>query len=459
MITFFEIQPEEEVDEILQGFEKRIADNNASYFDVDELEDIIDHFFEKGYLAAAANAIELGRQLHPNSTDVQLRQARLFSLQGKLEEALQLTETIDKIEHNDLDNMMLRGEVLLRLHKGRDAEIVFDNLLSNELESKDMLCLDITNIYLHLADFSGAERYLRIAREANPRNLDVMLELAFVLQQRYDDCKEAIDIYNQMIDVEPYSVEAWFNLGQAYLAQNQPEKAVEAFEFVTAIDEADMSAWLQKAHAYFENENYRKAIEIYSVYLEKAENKEFPLIYIGECYEEMEEYDQAMEYYEKALEIVPNFVDARLGLATCMLATEHFAECLAYTEQALLLEPNCAEAWIYRAEAHVGLEQIDEAIDAYEKSLKLDDTQVETYVALGNLYLDKEDYYNSLYCFQKAEQFDAEIENLHLFMAVNYCKMEQYPLMLGHLIVAILEDRESYKAFLEFCPEMKEKKQ
>ena len=458
MITFFEIQPEQEVDEVLQNFEKRIADDNARYFDVDELEDVIDHFFEKGYISAAANAIELGRQLHPNNNDIQLRQARLYAIQGKLEDALQLTEEIDKIEHNDLDNMMLRGEILLKLNKEKEAENVFDNLLKNELESKELLCLDITNTYLKFADFDGAERFLRIGYEANPKNLDVMLELASVLQQKNEDCEEAIEIYNRMIDIEPYSVEAWFNLGQAYMTQDKPEKAVEAFEFVTAIDEKDMSAWLHKAHAYFENENYQKAVDAYIVYLEKAENKEYPLIYIGECYEEMEDYDKAMEYYSKALEINPEFVDAYLGLATCMLSTERYAECLAYTDTALLLEPNCAETWIYRAEAYVALEKDDEAIAAYEKSLKLDDTQVETFVALGNLYMDKGDFYSSLYCFQNAENFEAEIENLHLFLAVNYCKVGQFPQMLAHLIVAILEDKEAYKAFLEFCPEMKDEK-
>ena len=456
MITFFEIQPEQEIDEILQNFEKRIADDNARYFDVDELEDVIDHFFEKGYVAAATNAIELGRQLHPNNNDIQLRQARLYAVQGKLEEALQLTEDIDKIEHNDLENMMLRGEILLRLNKEREAEAVFDKLLKNELEEKELLCLDIANVYLNVADIEGAERYLRIAHEANPKNLDVMLELACILQQQNEDCEEVIDIYNRMIDLEPYSVEAWFNLGQAYLAQDKPDKAVEAFEFVTAIDDKDMAAWLQKAHAYFENENYQKAIDTYMVCLEKSENKELPLIYIGECYEEMEDYDKAMEYYNKALEITPDFVDAYLRLATCMLSTERFAECLAYTDTALILEPNCAETWVYRAEAYIALEKDDDAIAAYEKSLKLDNTQVEIFVALGNLYLDKEDYHSSLYCFQNAEDFDVEIENLHLFLAVNYCKLGQFPQTLAHLIVAILENKDAYKAFLEFCPEMKD---
>ena len=130
MITFFEIQPGEEVDEILQNFEKRIADSNTTYFDVDELEDIIDHFFEKGYFAAVANAIDLGRQLHPNNSGIQLRQARLFAIQGKLEEALQLTEEIDHIEHNDLENMMLRAEILLKLDKEKEAESIFDNSLT-----------------------------------------------------------------------------------------------------------------------------------------------------------------------------------------------------------------------------------------------------------------------------------------------------------------------------------------
>lgn len=456
MITFFEIQPEKEVDEVLQGFTQRTADDSTAYYDVDELEDIIDHFLEKGYITAAENAVNLGRTLHPNNTDIQYRQARLFTFQGKLDEALQLTTQIDDIDRKDLENMVLRGEILLRLNKHREAEALFDDLLKEELTDKELFCLEIAHVCIGVGYYDSAEKYLRIAHETNPKNLDIMLELAFMVQQNYENTEEAIDIYNQMIDIEPYSIEAWFNLGQAYMAQDKPDKAADAFDFVTAIDEKELSAWLQKANAYFENKNYQKALETYQIYFEKTDKKEFPLVYMGECYEEMEKYDKAIECYNKAIDLVPDYVDAYVGLSTCMLSTERFEDCLDYTDRVLRLDPFNDEVWVYRAEAFVALDKPEEAIIAYERALKLDNEEPETFIALGNLYLDKGDYYNALYCFQNANEIDDEIEKINLFFAVCYCKLQQFPLMLAHLICAILENNESYKQFLEFCPEVQE---
>ena len=300
MRNHFSISPEEGFDEILHRYEESTLNDHAEYFDVDELEVIIDYYLQKGRQNDSLKAIELGLKLHPNSTPIRARKAKLDISKGKYKEALKIIEEINEIETFDIDNLLLQGEILVKLKRHKEAELVFEKALNSEFEAKDQLCLDIAFIFLNEMLYDYSLKYLLRGNKINPQNLDLLYELAFNYKQK-EKADEAIDVYNKIIDLEPYSSEAWFNLGQLFFVKEDYEKAIQAFDFATTIDDKDSMAWLQKGHAYFQNESYTKAIEAYSKYMEQTSYKDIPLVYIGECYEKLENYEKAMECYLKVI--------------------------------------------------------------------------------------------------------------------------------------------------------------
>ena len=123
-------------DIVVRRYEESATSNKIKYFDVDELEVIIDYYLQKGRSTDTLNAIDLGLKLHPKSTPIQMRRARLYASLGKYKEALKVIEKVNKIESADIEDMLLQGEILTKLSRLDEAEAVFDKLIEIESDIK-----------------------------------------------------------------------------------------------------------------------------------------------------------------------------------------------------------------------------------------------------------------------------------------------------------------------------------
>jgi tetratricopeptide (TPR) repeat protein len=456
MRNLLDISPEEYSKNLLNKYEELTSNNSVKYFDVDDLETIIDYYLYRGRYAESSKAINLGLRLHPDSTELKSRKARLYMLTGKLKSALKIIEDVNVIDKFDDDNLLLQGEILVRLSRIEEAEIIFDQLLiESETEPKDDLCLDIAYIFIYQSLFDYSLKYLEIGYNINSENIIILFELAFSHKQKGNTDK-AIEAYSMITEFEPFLSDIWFDLGQLFFSKENYEKAIEAYDFATAIDEYDFMSWMQKGHAYFHIESYLKAIDAYYVCLDCADFNDQPFIYIGECYEQLEDFDKAIEFYKFAIRSDEKNIDGYIGIAICLIEKGCFKESLKYSRKALKFAPQNSEPWIYIAEAYVNLEDPDKAIIAYKKALKIDERQPDTLLAIGNLYLDKEKYKKSLEFLLKAFAIEKDTEGLTFFLAVNYYKLKQYDLALFYLKDAASKEPKSIELFLEICPEAKD---
>ena len=57
----------EEIGEAVKRFKKMVNSNKANYFDVFEIEGIVDYFLDEGKVSMANIAIEKGLKMHPAS--------------------------------------------------------------------------------------------------------------------------------------------------------------------------------------------------------------------------------------------------------------------------------------------------------------------------------------------------------------------------------------------------------
>ena len=56
--------------EIFKKFERMISENKSIYLDLDEIEEIIIHYFHEANYEMAENAIALANQIFPNSISI-----------------------------------------------------------------------------------------------------------------------------------------------------------------------------------------------------------------------------------------------------------------------------------------------------------------------------------------------------------------------------------------------------
>jgi len=443
-----QFQLDDESSELISRYELFLAGKGPGYFDVEELETIVDYFLRKGKTKESSKALELGMQLHPGSSSLQTKRAKIYLALGETQKAMRILDTLS--ESTEYELLLLKAEAMVKSGRSKEAEFICNSILDNEIEDVDNICIDIAFVFIADLNIVKALHFLKIGDKYNDKNSDLLFELAFCYEQLLDS-ELAIDTYNRIINIDSYSSEAWFNLGQVYFVLQDFEKALSAYDFVLAINENDSLACLQKAHTHFQIEEYQQAVDAYIDYGKMSGEDWQTHLFVGECYEKLELFDKAIEYYEQSLFEKADNYDALTGIAICLLEKEQFTESLVYTQRALELQEDAPDAWVYLAEALVGIERLDEALLAYLKSITLEANQPDTLMAIANICMDKGEWKMALDYYLAAYDQDITLEYIDLFIAVAFYKNDNITASTTYLKKAISQNLEAERLFFEVC--------
>jgi len=215
---------DDESSDIVKRYEQFLSGTAPGYFDVEELESIVEYYLRKGRTKECTNALELGLKLHPNNTALKTKRAKIYMATG---DDLKAIRILDKLaETTDYEVVLLKIEVLIKLERTKEARNLADKLISDESDDLDNVCLDVAFIYLGQGDYITALRLLEKGDRHNDQNVDLLYELAFCYEQN-DDFAKAIVVNNRILEIDPFANEAWFNLGQLYFALQEFPKALE----------------------------------------------------------------------------------------------------------------------------------------------------------------------------------------------------------------------------------------
>ena len=442
---------DDESNDIVKRYEQFLSGTATGYFDVEELESIVEYYLRHGRTKDCAKALKLGLQLHPNNNALKTKRAKIYLATGDDKKAFRLLDSLT--ETTDYEVILLKIEVLTKLGRMKEARELSDNLVANETDDLDNVCLDIAYIYLSQTEYSLALSLLEKGDLFNPNNIELLYELAFCYEQN-ENFENATAVNIRIIDIDPFAGEAWFNLGQLYFATQDFTKALDAYEYALAIDEKDSLTCIQKAHVQFQLDMFEEALETYQEYRKMSSYGQWQTdIFIAECYEKMEKYEESISYYKQSLEAHPDNYDALTGIGICLLEQESYTESMPYINLALEINPEAADAWVYLAEANIGIDDVDNGLLAYLKSIAIDTDQPDTLMAIANIYLEKTEFELAIKFYLAAKGLDDNMEFINLFIAVSYYKVGNMPKAIAYLRVAILENETAAALFLELCPE------
>ena len=147
----------------------------------------------------------------------------------------------------------------------------------------------------------------------------------------------AIDLFQQVVKLEPKHKYAWNNLGRAYLGTGQWEQAVTAFQKAIAINPYDQYAYNN----------------------------------LGEAYEQQAKYDDAIQQFRKQLEVNPLDPFAHANLGRLFVNQKQYAQAVPELEKAVDLQPKNAVTEIELGQAYIGNNQTDKGMAAFDKAINL----------------------------------------------------------------------------------------
>ena len=352
----------EDINELLAQFENLRKGRAASYIDEDAFERIIEHFESEENFVKAKMAVDIAIEQYPYSGTLLVKKADLLLTQRSYEEALALLEQAFILDSSNIDIYILKTEAFLALDRQQEAVDLLEDALSIfDGDEKINLLFELADVYDDYEDFEKVFDCLKSILEQEPANEEALYKICFWTDFTGRNA-ESIELHLKIIEENPYSELAWFNLGAAYQGVKLYEKAIDAYKYAIAIDEKFDYAYRNIGDAYIRLRKYRDAIENLEKVLELSKPEDVIYEAIGYCYEKLKNFAQARFYYRKASHLNPESSYMFYKVAFTYYRENKFAQSIKQLETAIKMKRNKPEYNLLMGECKMELGLTKEGI-------------------------------------------------------------------------------------------------
>lgn len=287
--------------ELLKRYEHAKAMNMHSYYAIDELVDLLSYYLYVEKHDEAEQILKIAGQIHPAAPENAKMDIKLMLSKGEPQRALELFAGIQYIDDNE--TKILHAEILLALKDFKNArEIALDIIRSATPEQENLYeALEILlDCGFALDALYICEKALKLA-PTNRSLLEVKAE-CFIEMQRIN---EAIDLYNNLLDADPYSTFYWEQLGHIYYMVKRYGKALECFEYESTINDEIEYARMMQAYCYYHVGDYARTKEMFGWFKEHYPQSVIPRFYIALSQYHEGDPQSAVDSFKEIIEVAP----------------------------------------------------------------------------------------------------------------------------------------------------------
>ncbi len=446
----------EEDRQLVLHYEAAVALGRLDYFDVDEMEIIIEHYLFEGDIDNAKKALEYGFKLHPGDRYLQCQKAAILLHRGKLRDALKLLDAYRDVD--DPVHTFNRAEILYRLGQKSEALAEFRDLVDNSDESADIpgLCLDIIGTINRALDYKNSLYFFEKGLAVEPNNLD-LLEAKALTVECLNRTDEAIALYNRVLDMDPYRGRTWCLLASLQYDEQNYREALTAYDYVLAIDPTDSLSLSQKAYCQYRLGDMQGAAESCKKYLEMMPTDDGMYTLLGECYESLEKPNEAQHAYQKAIEINPKNDQAWFGIGVTYAALDEMEKAKQHIRKALAMNPKPLEYNMMLVDILMREHNGSEVITLLQKVVRgVGREEPLAWKRLGDAYLVFDSSEKAQNAYERAillcEKRRSNLDGLQFFTAVACYANEDYKKAQNYYNQAKRLDTEAKEEFLRIFP-------
>src|SRR5690554_5212577 len=368
---------------LIEKFENMLKMRNSYFFDVEEIEILVDYYIERGIQHKARKAVLHGLSLYPNSSSLLLKQAHTLLLGKKPVKALEILDYLEATEPMNTEMLLFKAMVHRNLSDYEGTKSCLIKALNTTSDNKEDIYLDLAFEQEMVEDYVGAIESLKKSLEINPEHEPSLFELGYCFDMA-EELESGIAFFTDYLNDYPYSFVGWYNLALAYEKLGLFEKAIEAIEYCLVIKEDFVNAHILHANMLTSIDKDVEAIEAYTESLKLDPTS--PMVYaaIGECFERLEMWELAEANYLEALNLDGDYVDALMGLGAVKEFENKYTESIRIYTKALSHDEMNIDNWHIYADLLVKLERFAEAEEVYKKMVALFKDDEESWIGLAN---------------------------------------------------------------------------
>jgi tetratricopeptide (TPR) repeat protein len=442
------------VNELVLQYEGMLASGNTVFLDSDAFQDLIDYYEEQFEYPKALQAIEHALVNYPFSAVFHIRKAQLLLEEDRIDDANSALNFAKLYEPTNVDVILTEVEIL---HQSLDFDAALD-MLDNALDFADKN--DLEDVYMLEAsihesreDYEASFKSLVKVLRYNPNN-EMAYSRLWMCMELTENYEAGINTSLEIIDREPYSYWAWYNLGHAYTHLGLYEKALEAYDYTIVINEHFEFAYRDVIACLFRLENFELAKRYVEDYKAIFEADAEVMLWEGECYEYSGEFEKARKIYAEALK--RDQMDGRLHyrIGVCYASEEKWKAALKALESAYRQNKESEEFCIALAEVYNQLDETELAYTFYKKAIIIAPEEPITWISYLEFLIDNEDYEVAFETLEDARKYSNDILFDFCEVALNYLNGHRQEAKIQ--LILLLEDGHNASKLFEIAPELEE---
>lgn len=389
--------------ELIEKFEQMLEEDETLYFDSDELQEIIGYYLDVGDLPYAKIAIDYAVKIHGESPEIQVKQLEYILEIEDLNTAKEMIDRLTPVVTENIDFIIAQAKYWSLKGEHDHSIALYEQVLEESEGEEDYIYHCIGNEYLEKGDIGKALYYFKSALEINLEDeaaFSACIE-CFNEIHKHEDC---IDFINQYLDNNPYSEEAWFELGVQYLMLKNYQKAYEAFDYAVVISPKSINAMMQMGFCLEQMQRYTEAIKIYEEASEFDDTAAYIYLKIGLTYLKINENFKALKAFHTAIHEDPQLDKAWYEIAMLYDQMGNYTEALHYINRATELDDKNVLYYKKKAYLSIHLGFLEEAQITYHKIINLEPEKSINWYAFSELQIILGEYSSAERTIKKAYQ-------------------------------------------------------
>lgn len=351
--------------DLVTEYEAMLEQGTSLFLDQDAYRQLIDHYLSEEIFDRAMDVVEHAIETHRYSVEFLLRKAEILIQANQEYLALDVLAQADILAPNESEILLLRAQALTYLGDHQAAheqlELLPDDLdLPILAESYFVRAL----IYEHQEDYESMYLALKsaVGYDSEMRH---GLEKIMNAVQHLRNYEESVRLHEQIIDENPYSCVAWYNLGLCQAHLSNYEEALESLEFAYLADERYEQAYRERADLAFELQRYELTYDICEEIEQNFGADADLLLRMGQCQLRIGNRQIAKKMLKKALTQDQHNDEIFYHLGEIALLEKQWELAVHYCKKAIELDDNREEYHASIATAYAQLDDLEQAETHY----------------------------------------------------------------------------------------------
>jgi len=322
--------------------------------------------------SAAVTAYQKIVELDPNRVSAHLGLGDVYFRMQRWADAAAALEKAVAIDGSNKQAFFQIGNAYEELRDFAKAADAYERFLKLNPENAWMGYLRLGSCRMELQQYDQAVAALQEAQKAQPRDLKVNYSLAMAYRKA-GQLDQAESVLRSLAEINPPDASTYYSeIIKMYDESGRNENAIEAAKKVIELNPKSEMAVYNLAIMFQKLKRFEEAIATFQQALTIKPDYDVAYYNIGSCYLNLKKYQESVDAFRNYVALVPDNADAWLQIGVCYMQLKDFESALDPLKKCVDLRPDYGVALFNLAVVYLNLKDNYSARDVYKTLVNID---------------------------------------------------------------------------------------